>query len=284
MSWLADNIQKYFPENTRRFSVAYKWFLLAFLVFALYYLLIIVVLPVVRYDFIIPAEKPGRSKTLKHDFSSYYSVDDSIRKRSVLLANKEAFLLASLEMARNNMISLEVNLPDSTVSLVIQGLRIHTASVTGFRYSKILSKSDPFLTAELFSYPFKIKEYISSVPKIPVIIRKAPKDTIEAASLPEPSHLEENHQYVSFKFMLDRKLNLVFEQDSISDAISRKTIRQYNRQERKIKRRLIKYAFIRAGAYEYIPEIRIRLDRNDALVLFRAIPENADVTVRLNPL
>ena len=282
MGWISDNIEKYFPEDgTGRFFRAYKWFLPALLVLALYFLLIAVVLPVARYHYIMPEEQPGRTKAIKHDFRSYYSVSDSLTSQSVLLANKEAFLLASLEMAKDEAIALELNLPDSTVSLLIQGLPVHTTNITGYKYSRILKESDPFLTAGFFSYPFKVLDYTSSVPKIPVIIRKAPKDTAEASVLPEPERLEESNQYVSFKLQLDRKLNLVFEQDSISDLIDKKSIRQYLRKERKGNRKAIRQAFIRAGSYEYIPEIKIELDRSDALVFFRAIPENANITIRL---
>lgn len=283
MRWISDNIEKYFPAgSTGRFSRAYKWFLPVLVVFAVYYLLVIVILPVARYQFLFPEQQRGGKNSLKHDFSSYYSVSDSLIDQSIDLANKEAFLLASLEMAKDEEIALELNLPDSTLSLLIQGLPVHTAAVAGYKYSRILKESDPFLTAGFFSYPFKVMNYTSSVPKIPVIVRKAPKDTTEASVLPEPERLEESNQYVSYKLKLDRKLDLVFEQDSISDLIDKRTIRQYLRRERKGKRRAVRQAFIRAGSYEYIPEIKIRLRRDDALVFFRALPENGEITIRLN--
>jgi len=283
MKQTLDKIVNHFTENMGRYSVAYKWLVLLLSIFIIYYILIIMVLPVVNYRYIIPEEKPGRSKIYKHDFASYYSVDDSLLTESLVLANKEAFLLAGLEMAKDETIGLAIDLSDSTVSLMIQGISIHTSRITGYKCSRILLKSDPFLTTEYFSWPFVVKDYLSSVPKVPVIVKKAPKDSIEAASLPDPGQLEESQLYVSFQFKLDRKLNLKFEQDSISDQIKRKSIRKYRHQKKKEKKKLIRNAFIRAGEYEYTPEIRIKLNRDDALILFRAIPENAKVTVRLNP-
>lgn len=271
-----------FRNNLKPYSTFYKWLLYAITLFAVYYILIITVIPVMRYTYSIPLQKPN-SKGLKHDFSIYYSVNDSLRDLSKELANEEASLLAKMEMIRNDSICMNLDLKDSTVSLVVQGVEIYNSKITSYKTSNLFSKIDPIITSLYFSWPFKVIDYSSSIPKIPVIIRKAPKDTIEAAALPEPGQLEESQHFVAFQIKLDRKLELNFEQDSISDKINKKTIRYYFHKQKKVKKKAIRAALIRAGPMDYKPEINVKLDRNAALVIFRAIPEYADVAIRLDP-
>jgi len=282
MNRTLNKIKEILSLNQRPYSLIYTWLFIVLACFVIYYTLIIAVIPVMNYKYIIPEQKP-KSKGPKHDLSVYYSLPDSLIDRSKELANKEAYLLAKLEMTRNDSICMALDLKDSTVSLIVQGTTIYSSKITSYKSSSIFAKNDPFLTSLYFSWPFKIKEYSSSVPKIPVIIRKAPKDTIEAASLPEPGQLEENQQFISFQIKLDRKLGITFEQDSISDHIDRRTIKHYIHQLKKVKKKAVRDALIRAGPMEYLPEIHVKLNRQAALVIFRAIPENADIAIRLNP-
>jgi hypothetical protein len=282
MKWIVDKIEGFSQVIEKSYSFLFKWVLFAVALFAIYYILIITVLPVMHYTFSFPVQK-STSKSLKHDFSLYYTLNDSLIDRSKELANKEAYLLARMEMTRNDSINMALDLMDSTVSLIVQGVAIFTSKITSYESSNLFRKIDPFITDLYFSWPFKIKEYSSSIPKIPVLIKKAPRDTVEAASLPQPGQLEESHQYVSFQIKLDRKLGLTFEQDSISDLINRKSIRNFIHQQRKVKKKAIRNALIRAGPMEYVPEIKVKLNRQAALVIFRAIPENADIAIRLNP-
>jgi hypothetical protein len=272
---------EYFRQDERRYFIIYKWLTGILAAFAVYYFYIIGLRPFMRYDYVFPDEPVSRKGISARDFNSYYLWPDSLLDKAAGYAFSEAFLLAKLDMAKEDTTSLIVNLKDSTVSLSIQGVTSFESPISGFEYSKILEKSDPFLTAKYFSWPFKIEEYFSSVPKIPVIVRKAPKDTIEAASMPEPTMLEENDQYVSFRLNLDRKLSIVFEQDSIPDTIDNRSMDHYRRRQKQLNRKSVRKALTGSVPYDYLPEIKVRLERDDALVIFRALPENADIAVRL---
>jgi hypothetical protein len=280
MNGLFNKILVYFRNNPKAYSYTFKMLKALLFAFAAYYCLIIIVLPVMNYEFMIPDHKDGNPE---RDFKSYDLISNSFVESSGDLAFREAFLLSRLETAQNDTMAVALDLFDSTVTLMIQGMPVHTIRVTGYEVSKIFDKIDPVNKAYFFSWPFRIEEYSSSVPKVPVIVRKAPGDTIEAASLPEPGHLEENHYYVAFQFKLERKLSLMFEQDSISGSVLKKTIRKYRYHQKSEKKKSINSALIRAGPYEYLPEIKIKLNRSDALVLFRAIPDNANIAIRISP-
>ena len=282
MNRILNNIKEFLHLNQRPYSLIYKWLLIVIACFVIYYTLIIAVIPVLNYEYILPEQNP-KSRGPKHDLSQYYSLPDSLMNRSKELANNEAYLLARLEMAKDDSICIALDLKDSSVSLIVQGVTIYSSRISSYKSSSLFSKSDPFLTSLYFSWPFRIEEYSASIPKIPVIIRKAPRDTIEAASLPEPGQLEESQNYVLFQFKLDRKLGIIFEQDSISDLIDKKAIKYFIRQQKKVKKKAIRNALIRAGPMEYLPEIHVKLNRQAALVIFRAFPENADIAIRLNP-
>jgi hypothetical protein len=282
MNEILNKIGSAFWNSLKAYSTFYKWFLFTIILFSIYYILLITVLPVMRYTYVIPEQK-SNPKEIKHDLSIYYSVNDSLRDRSIELANKEAYLMAQMELTRDDSICMVLDLKDSAVSLVVQGVKIYSSKITSYQISSLFNKIDPIITSLNFSWPFKVIEYSSSIPKIPVIIRKAPKDTIEAASLPEPGQLEESQQYVIFQLKLDRKLGLSFEQDSISDKINRKSIKYFIHTQKKVKKKAVRNALIRAGPMEYQPEIKIKLNRQAALVIFRAIPENAKIAIRLDP-
>ncbi len=277
-----NKIRDFFLVENRKYSLFYTWFLVVLALFIVYYVWVITVIPVMNYKYIIPENQVKKSRQLSHDFSSYYSIDDSLKTKSIDIAQKEAFLLACMEISRDDTISLAVDLSDSTVTLMVQGISIFSSRITNFKYSSMFRRMDPIRSAEFFSWPFKIKDYSSSVPKVPIIIRKAPKDTIEAATLPEPGRLEENSQFVSFHMNLDRNLSLSFEQDTISDEIDKRTIRRYLHQLKKVKRRSIRKALIRSGSLNFLPEIKIWLNREDALAVFRALPENVNIAIKIS--
>ena len=274
-------IKNYIDAHPKAFSFLFRSSVIFLILFALYYISVVVVLPVLNHKYIIPDKKSKSG--LVHDLSWHYLVHDTLYDRSVELANKESFLLARSEMAKGDSIGLIVDLLDSTVSLNIQGVTIFNARISDYDNSNVFRINDPFVTAQFFSWPFRVKEYSSSIPKIPVIIKKAPRDTIEAAAQSEPGHMEESQNYVSFQLQLDRKVNLLFEQDRGPDTIRYQKIRHYIHQQKRVVKRSVRIILIRGSPAEFVPEINIRLDHKDALVIFRALPENASVAIRINP-
>jgi len=276
------NIRDYFQSGKDAYRKLYKSLLYLISVYVIYYFLMVSLIPVLKYRYVFPEKKTYQSRGIKHDLAWYYSAPDSLYDHSMSLAAREAFLLARTEMTGDDSICMTVDLLDSTVSLVVKGVVIFSTMITDYSYSRLLKRTDPILTAHYLSWPFRVAGYSSSIPKIPVIVRKAPKDTLEAASMPEPEMLEENREYVGFKLLLDRQLILNINQDSISDSISNRSKNRYFRQERKMYRKSVRKALFFAHPREFLPEIKLKLNRSDAMILFRAIPEQAEVAGRLD--
>ena len=275
-------MREFFNKYPKVYSHIYKSLLLAGVLFTIYYVVIIAFLPVSNYRYIFPEKQNAKTNKINHDLSWYYAFDDSLLNTSIDQANKEAFLLARLEMAKNDSISMAVDLKDSTITLLVQGVTIFKTKLLAYDCSNYFNKIDPFVTSQFFSWPFIVEEYSASIPKIPLIIKKAPKDTIEAASPPAPGQLEESQQLISFQLSLDRKLNILFEQDSLSYGTKNKSYKQYIHQQKKVSKKAVRMALIRGSPIEYIPQIKIRLNRQDALIIFRAIPEKVKVAIRID--
>jgi len=103
---------------------------------------------------------------------------------------------------------LIVNLADSMVSLNIQGVNIRECKIHHYKLSHAFKhiKADP-LFFDWLAEPFALKDEWATTAKVPIKIRKAPKDTIEAKKYKtEPAALDKPDIY--FTLQLDRSLFL----------------------------------------------------------------------------
>jgi hypothetical protein len=246
-----------------------------------YFITMTVIIPVSRYKIEIPEDKSGNHKTFRPGLNWLLTLSDSLKNRTIDLISSESFLLSRLEMTKSDSISMAISLKDSTVVLVMQGVTIYSAKIQAFRISHAFNKTDPFVLAHWLSSPFIIDKDYASIPKVPVLYKKAPKDTIEAMSQLELDPLKDDLDPVYYSLNLDRKLVLSFEQSEKPEKGYSRHWRIYKKQIRSIKRKNILHNLVRFTPGEFIPEIKIVLDRKAARVIYRAIPVNAFVAIQL---
>jgi len=246
-----------------------------------YFITMTIVIPVYRFKIEAKVTSTNDKNIFRPDLTWQITVSDSIKQRAIDLVFSESFLLSQIEMTKGDSISLTVNLQDSIIALVVQGLTIYSAKVEDFTISHAFAKTDPFVLAQWLATPFVVDTHFASIPKAPVLYKKAPKDTSEALSQVEMDPLNDEIDPVYFRLELDRKLILNFNQNETPEKESMRQVKIYQRRMRKIERNEILGHLSRFSPIEFVPEIHISLDKKAARVIYRAIPEKAFVAVQL---
>ena len=246
-----------------------------------YFLIMTIIIPVARSEIETPAENPGDYKFFRPDLNWQLTVEDSLKERAIELKAAEAFLLARLEMTDSDSISMAISLIDSSIALVMQGVTIYTGKIQSYKISNAFTEADPFVLAHWLSRPFVVDTHYASIPKVPVLYKKAPKDTIEAMSQMELDPLKDDLDPVHFSLKLDRNLILDFHQAEIPEKEFAHKLKAFKKQMRRIERRNTISHLLNFTPVEFVPGIQIVLDKKAARVIYRAIPQSSLVALQL---
>jgi len=212
--------------------------------------------------------------------STLYSEDEKV----ILLDDnfsslkiKEAFLQSRLSMAKSDSICFSIDLVDSLLMLEVKGVVIHEAKITKIDISRFFSRVDNEALIKFLSESFIIGSKNATIEKEPYILKKAPKDTIEAATqIFTPDTLA---QEIICMTMLFNK-NLLLEINQSEEKPEHKNI-SYNI---KTKVQSFKYIINRVFDYKsptYIPKISIELPKRDIKSIYRAIPYHSQMALHL---
>jgi len=203
-------------------------------------------------------------------------VDDRILNDSTYLAliKEKAYYQSRVTMAATDSIYMTMNLADSTINLEISGVVVHTAKIKRNKISQIL-KRDEYAVLNMLSTPFAIANDYSTIPREPVMIKMAPRDTSEYQPdiIPDTADFEP----VNFILLMDKGIKVhIYQQEKFrtGDNFScflfdlrdrlRTTVSAFS-------------STIRFRVPEYYPFIKIRLERADAKRIYRALPYRGQV-------
>jgi hypothetical protein len=194
-----------------------------------------------------------------------------------ILKKQEAFLRSKLAKSDLDSISLSINIPDSILSLEIKGVSIYNVKIDYIRLSPLFDCFDRKALVNCLSSPFTINNRYATIVKEPIIIKKAPKDTIEANQL-VPNIDTLKPKMVAYYFYLDKDIILDIRQSEKTELIPYlKYSVKYNYWWSM--RRLKEIFHLRLP--DYIPWIQIKINCKDALAIYRALPENAIISIHL---
>lgn len=204
------------------------------------------------------------------------SEPDSITK--TLLVGK-AFYQAMLAASKSDSIFLYINIPDSSVSLMIKGVVAHKAKAEQIKMSPLFSALNPSILIQGLSMPLTISKHTSTIPKVPLMVKIAPRDTSEYTPdvVPDTTDLDP----VNFIFELKPNILLYFYESNPSQSSDGFNQFKFDFRERawtivQDSKRILKFKLP-----VYKPYIRLRLSKKDAKVIYRAIPEHGQVVLRL---
>lgn len=249
--------------------------LLLIFIFPILVLINNVLIPVANFDLI-----PGQSEIV-------LGVEDSTKKESIKPTKEQVALLKEifekektlafqqnrLLLSRQDSIYLLVNIPDSSITLEIKGLAARTCKIQAFEISKRLQYGQHEALLNWLSQPFSLEKELSTIPKTPILVVEAPKDTAEAAKLPRKP-IEPEKTFVQYTLWFSRNLVIEVEQTELPNESDFELIRQYKHQHDSIfKRGLIKK--IAEPMFDDQPIlIKIKLNEADARAIFRAMPHS----------
>jgi len=193
---------------------------------------------------------------------------------------EKAYKEALLTLSTSDSIQLVVNLSDSTVGLSIKGVMIHQTKVKTIEVDKLFQRLRLPERIKLFSQPLNVEGQSATIVKEPVVVREAPKDTLEAAQNAwEPDTLIQNPAFASF--IIEHNIQLILEQDNNIDPINKKAKSSFYYQMRKEKAILSVKNFIDRKPQVYQPVIIIEMPVDVVRAIYRALPENPLVVIKL---
>ena len=197
---------------------------------------------------------------------------------------QELFLQNRLELAKSDSIGLVVALIDSSINLEIKGVIVRSTKISGFEVSGTIEKMrDKQRLAEWLAGPFMLMEETATVPKAPVKIKEAPEDTIEAemtSSIDTTAMPSEFHD-IHFRMLFDRHLVVTVHQSQVSSFQER--WRKWKYDGNFLLRRAREAVSGVFGSKASDPDLYIdlALTREDCKAIYRALPENTKLALRL---
>lgn len=227
----------------------------------------------------MPVRKIHQVQNLVHSDSSYMKKYSSYIDYPELFPEikKIAFADAQIETAKSDSIWLLINLADKSASLRVKGVEMHKSDIVKMKVDPFFYGLDPVTYRKLFSEALIVRSDSSTVIKNPIVVKKAPKDTIEAmAQLKVPDSLTYGPAFITFN--LDYGIKLVMKQTEKVDSadVEYGNIFEKNYRREKIINNLKR---LYKKDVEYVPEIILELPKKEIHSIYRAIPVNAEIVL-----
>lgn len=232
--------------------------------------------------------KKSIKKTTKEVEQEPSSVEENISSTALqlrfdslsLLRKQAAYLSARYDLSKQDSTYLVVDLIDSTASLEIKGISVHKARIKSIDKSnslKLFHAKDFSLWLE---YPFELKSAKATIAKIPMVIKNAPKDTIEAAKAEViPTVPKREDVFITMNFT--KNLRLVMSQAEELDSVGKIRIETLKHDKRKAS---FDKAIESLTSFQYdkiAPFINIKVSKEDATIIYRALPMKPQMVLRM---
>ncbi|HJX70897.1 MAG TPA: hypothetical protein VJ346_03065, partial [Bacteroidales bacterium] len=241
-----------------------------FFVFCILYLIFSILAPVKAYRHITSAYIPDHDE--KWFLSGTSEIADSLLERSAMLDSR-------LLLSENDSIGIFISLSDSLLNLVLQGVTIHQSKISRIGTGKLLSKPDKASLFKYLSTPFMIESYRSTIVKVPVVVKHAPKDTSEANKTRYAPQLPPD-EYVKYTLFSDKSLKIIIQQEEKS-CKQKLTAFSFSCRDKLRTFAGTSSSIFRLRIPDYHRSIKIKIPSNDARTIFRALPENASFVMEL---
>lgn len=219
---------------------------------------------------------------VKSDSLFLQKYDNAYNQPEMISYVKEkAYKEALLKLSESDSIQMVVDLADSTVSLSIKGVIIHQTKTGSYKIDKIFQRLPLIQEVKLLSQPLPVYSQYATIVKEPVVIRNAPKDTLEAAlNAWQPDTLVQNPAFLILS--LSYGINIILEQDR--NPMFRDRWKKFKFHKWLGIRNSVRALsdFVMLKKLEYHPTLKIKLPVNDLRAIYRALPDNSLVVIHLN--
>ncbi|PKP52227.1 MAG: hypothetical protein CVT92_09845 [Bacteroidetes bacterium HGW-Bacteroidetes-1] len=278
-------------KDQNHLKLFFKWFV-AHRKIQFSFLLMVGILPLflLIYGVLIPVSifKPiPYNKTEVNDTISSVLTKpnkEQVKKLYEIIAKEKKLNLQRnrLKLAQQDSIYLLLNLADSNIILEVKGLPIRTARILDFETSKRLVVADHEDLLQWISDPFSLKQELSTILKIPILVVDAPKDTAEAARLPRKP-LEPEKTVVHYTLWFDRGLVLEVNQAEDVNPEDEGLLHSYHKKYDSIFHRTILAKMIDPLPDDLPIKVKVTLSEADARAIYRAIPHSQNAKLIFTP-
>lgn len=206
-------------------------------------------------------------------------INDSIFSDSAYLAlfREVAFLKAKTALAENDSIYISVNLADSTVNLEITGVTVARTKIISNRASRIFRDRYSYIISSVLSKPLTITRNFASIPKEPLMIKMAPKDTSEF----KPDIIPDTADYEPVNFIMETDAGIVlyaYQEEKLNPGDRVHLFFFDLRYRMHSGWQDIKKIFT-LQVPDYRLFVKMRLPRADAKIIYRALPEKGQIAL-----
>lgn len=263
------------PERTGTWRIWRHILYYGLSAFVLYYFVMASLSPV-KYTRNIN-EKFGADSTILSTLDSRMLTDSQYLSISQSLA----FIGARNRMATGDSIGLVVNLKDSIITLEINGVALRAVPVISYEMPGSLEGIGNYQLIRFLGEPMAIATSEATIPKEPLMVKIAPRDTIEALALPVITPDTTGIEPVFFRMKLNSGIGLSILQDLTDDQLAERALKKF------LRKRALKNAedeirqVLAFKVPEYSPEIVIVVSKDDARVIYRAIPPYGMVVLQI---
>jgi hypothetical protein len=224
--------------------------------------------------------------SVRNKVHDYQSITKLLQDNSGLSAEEwqlvrdKAFVTARLSMAANDSIGVTLNLQDSLVQLEVKGVVLRQIHFREAEISRFFRSFNPDVYTKTFSKPFKISEFGGTIVKDPITVKKAPKDSIEAAkniTAVDTTKIE----FVEWYMLLNHALIVSFIQSDHKLVKMDKTALQYryDRYFNNLTGNIRDMLHLKKPVF--YPQITIFITKNEAKSFYRALSRKGEVVIRL---
>jgi hypothetical protein len=236
------------------------------------------------YYSVMSVMSPGRTlEKIRHEYAvkqeEKSDADEKIFSDSTyqVRLKEKAFLQSRIALAESDSVYLSINFADSSANLEIFGVVVHSAKFEDLQMSKILRKGSDYVISYLYSSPFLISSSVSTIKKDPVKVTIAPKDTSEYKPdvVPDTAFVEP----VNYIYNMSNGTRIYIYQSEEESATDRKSAFRFDLADRLRTAKSNLISIVRFQVPEYHPYIKIRIPRDDAKIIYRAIPRSGQVGI-----
>ncbi|MBN2806097.1 MAG: hypothetical protein JXR22_05520 [Prolixibacteraceae bacterium] len=246
-------------------------------------LMVLALLVLVIYTVLVVSAPLRSLHALKHEAltdSVFYEHNKAILEEQSLyeLSKTKAVMDAQLVLAVKDTFGIMINLKDSTLSLMFKGINVHSATIYDYRKDPFFDAIHPLAYVKIFSKPLRTMLEYSTIVKEPIIVKKAPKDTLEAIqNAYQPDTLIQNPTYMRLE--LERNFHLLLVQKNFETDEEKLVEREFLRDMRQQRRHNIIRSFTHPGKASYTPYMVLYLDPEELRSTYRATPEDVLVII-----
>ncbi len=192
------------------------------------------------------------------------------------LLKEKGMLEGLVQLAKSDSIGMFLNFPDSVAQLMVKGVAVHSIPIKEIRAGAFFTSLAPEALYDLLSGPFSVIGSKATIPKEPINVVNAPKDSSEVTAFIKPDTTHSEPVFIIIDTDKQLRFYIYQMEDNWLDkwACFRFMIDDRWNEARKV----IKAAFT-FNIPEYIPTVCIGVSKKDAKVLYRALPSHGSIVM-----